>query len=597
MKGGRSAHALLASVLWTVLGAGCRGPATPTDPAPAARRYRDVTKHTPASVRADQFRLDWSNKPALYRSYAGAETVALPATRILTQPTVDAIAPVPAAATSAAALDLDLLGTLLFLTGGVTRARPSGGDIRATAAAGALYPNELYVVTGNLPALAAGVYHYEPQEQRLSRLRDGDWRSVLAEAADDPDVRRAPATVVVTGILWRSAWKYRERAYRHLHWDGGMMVAHLLAAAHAADLPAAVLGAFIDERVDRLVGADGIHEATLALVRLGAPGPAVASKAMEIGPLAFAAGRLSRQPIDYPEALRYHAASKLESAKAVQRIRAARLEEGVPAGALTSVALPAPARSEASLDAVVRRRSSTRRFVQRPITAAELVTVLALPARGTPADFLRGQPTLLETYVIVNAVEGVPTGAYHYRRDAQQLEIVRQGSFRDTVGFLCLGQALAQDASAVLFYLADLAHIRRAFSERGDRLAELEAGLLAGKAYLAAYAVGRGATGLTFYDDEVTRFFSPHAEGWAPLLVVAVGVPARRHAGTIPQSLTSRRRLAAARGHRPIAPRFDPDIGARPGAVAARAPRFAGVGVRDVCCVRGPQRRAPEDAS
>jgi SagB-type dehydrogenase family enzyme len=522
-------RARLAAVVWAVLGTGCQAPPVPADPAPAARRYREVTKHTPASVRGDRFRLDWTNKPALYRSYPGAEAVALPPTRLLTRPVADAIAPGPAPATSATPLDLDLLGTILFLAGGVTRARPSGGDIRATAAAGALYPNELYVVTAGLPALSAGVYHYEPQDQRLSRLRDGDWRGVLAEAADDPEVRRAPATIILTGILWRSAWKYRERAYRHVHWDGGMMLAHVLAAAQAADLPAVVLGAFIDEPVDRLVGADGVHEAALALVRLGAPGaPAVARRRSEIEPLALTPRPLSRQPIDYPEALRYHAASKIDAARAVERIRTVRLEEGVPAPVGKAVSLPAPARSDGSLDAVVRRRSSSRRFVQQPITAAELAAVLTLPSRGAAADFLRGQPTLVETYVIVNAVEGVPSGAYHYRRAAQQLELLREGDLRETAGFLCLEQALAQDASAVLFYLADLPRIRQAFGERGDRLAELEAGLLAGRAYLAAYAVGRGATGLTFYDDEVARFFSPHAE--APLLVVAAGVPAQRHA-------------------------------------------------------------------
>src|SRR5262249_28426590 len=111
----------------------------------------------------------------------------------------------------------------------------------------------------------------------------------------------------------------------------------------------------------------------------------------------------------------------------------------------------------------------------------------------------------------------------------QQLELLHAGDFRDTAGFLCLEQALGRDASAVLFYVADLPRIRRAFGDRGDRLAELEAGLRAAWTYLAAHAVGRGATGLTFYDDEVPRFFSPHAAGQAPLLVVSVGVPARRH--------------------------------------------------------------------
>jgi hypothetical protein len=59
---------------------------------------------------------------------------------------------------------------------------------------------------------------------------------------------------------------------------------------------------------------------------------------------------------------------------------------------------------------------------------------------------------------------------------------------------------------------------------RGYRDAHLEAGILAGRVYLASYALDRGATGLTFYDDDTTKFFSPHAAGKSPLLMVAVGV-------------------------------------------------------------------------
>ena len=40
-----------------------------------------------------------------------------------------------------------------------------------------------------------------------------------------------------------------------------------------------------------------------------------------------------------------------------------------------------------------------------------------------------------------------------------------------------------------------------------------------------ALAFGRGATGLTFYDDDTTKFFEPHAKGKSPLLMVAIGVP------------------------------------------------------------------------
>ncbi len=46
-----------------------------------------------------------------------------------------------------------------------------------------------------------------------------------------------------------------------------------------------------------------------------------------------------------------------------------------------------------------------------------------------------------------------------------------------------------------------------------------------GRLSLAAFALGSGATGLTFFDDLVSSFFGTEA---APMLVTAVGAPARR---------------------------------------------------------------------
>ncbi len=526
MTAGKGAVVALAAVL-------CTAARVPADTATEARRYRSLTTHTPESVQADRHRLDWANKPEPYRLYPGAETVPLLPPRRLAEPVLDAIAHADSAPPAASpALDLGGIGTILFLTSGITGTRPSsGGDIRAAAAAGALYPNELYVVTGTLPDLGAGVYHYDGKRERLARLRDGDWRMALAAAAADDRIRRAPATLVLTGILWRSAWKYRELAYRHLLRDGGMMLAHTLAAAQASRIPATVLGLFVDREVDAIVGVDGAHEQTLALVMLGSGGTPLAAQAETpppIPPLAFRPTPLSSRPIDYPGALRYHAAATLRDATTVRSFR----DRSAPVPRYDECTqhlqpLPAPvgARGDPSVDAVVRRRRSTRRFANRPISAADLAAILHLPTRGAPADFLHGEGTFLETYVIVHTVTGIPAGAYHYRRQSNALELIEPGDFRQTAGFLSLRQNLARDASAVVYYLANLDAVGETFGDRGYRMAELEAGLVAGRAYLAAYAIGRGATGLTFFDEEVRRFFSPHAAALEPLLVVAVGIP------------------------------------------------------------------------
>jgi len=89
---------------------------------------------------------------------------------------------------------------------------------------------------------------------------------------------------------------------------------------------------------------------------------------------------------------------------------------------------------------------------------------------------------------------------------------------------------LPADAAVDIFFLADLRPIFERFGNRGYRAVQLEAGVLGGKIYIAAYAQRLGATGLTFYDDEVTRFFSPHAEGKSAIFLVAVGKSAKRSA-------------------------------------------------------------------
>ena len=60
-------------------------------------------------------------------------------------------------------------------------------------------------------------------------------------------------------------------------------------------------------------------------------------------------------------------------------------------------------------------------------------------------------------------------------------------------------------------------------NESSDRL--LEAGVLGGRLYLSAHSLGLGATGLTFYDDAVVDFFTPHAAGKSTMFVVALGIP------------------------------------------------------------------------
>jgi SagB-type dehydrogenase family enzyme len=192
--------------------------------------------------------------------------------------------------------------------------------------------------------------------------------------------------------------------------------------------------------------------------------------------------------------------------------------------AMRDVELPAE-----SIEDVIQRRASTRRFARRPMPIPDLSTIIDRATQGIAADFHpQDSAPLNDIYAIVNRVEGLPSGAYFVRREDRVLELLKPGDFSANAAYLTLDQDLGGDASVTFFFMVNLELVCAAYGNRGYRVAQMEAGIIGGRMYLASYALNRGATGLTFYDDDVTEFFSPHAAGKSCMLVVSVGIPGKR---------------------------------------------------------------------
>jgi SagB-type dehydrogenase family enzyme len=489
----------------------------------AAAELHERTKHTWARILAESPGRDWGNHPLPFKIYPDLEPLPLP--RELPDsgaPAAEVLAghlPAPALA-----LDLAGLARLLFFSAGVTRFL-GGVLFRAAPSAGALYPTELYLVCGPLGDLPAGVYHFEPAEFALRRLRDGDFRARLAASAAAPAIAWLPLCLVVTGIPWRTTWKYGQRGWRHLFWDAGAIVANLLAVAAAAGWGARVLLGFVDEQVSGLVGIGEPEEYPLALVGVEAPAVSEPAGSPPLGPISPRTWPLSRSPRSYPLLTAAQRAGELPGAAAVSAWRdQARRLPAQPATPSRSAGEAGQADAAAdTIDAVILRRGSTRRFARAPLPRGALRWAMAAATRPVPGDFVPPRATLLEHLVAVHAVEGLTPGAYRWRQG--DLQLLRAGAERRRTRALCLGQDLCGDAAATVFHCARLEPILQALGARGYRAAQLEGGVVAERLQLAAFALGVGATGVTFLDDDVSAFFGTRA---APMLAVAVGVPAYR---------------------------------------------------------------------
>ena len=373
-----------------------------------------------------------------------------------------------------AELNLAQLSRVLHLAAGVVRTveRPYATWLfRAAGSAGARFPLELYVAVPEGGALPAGVHWYHPQDHALVQI--------------GPPPRAGAPAIVVTGIPWRTGWRYRERGYRHTYWDAGTMLSQLLAAADSGGLSASLYSRFPDRAVTELVGADGVNEWPVAVVSLGDEAPALEAS----GPAA--AGEIDADPVEFPLDTAAQRAGDLEA-----------LGEPWPRGEPLDVA----DEGTAPVEQVVLSRSSQRRMdPEGSLSRRVSLSILAAALRGVS----------LPHFVVVHAVDGTEPGVYRW---PDLDHPVRAGELRHELYRVCLDQGLPRDAAFVVIGTADVGGL----DDREYREAQLTAGLVEGRLHLAAYALGAAASGMTFLDSEIPGLLGEPLDA---LLFTCVGVP------------------------------------------------------------------------
>jgi SagB-type dehydrogenase family enzyme len=559
--------------------------------------YHEATKHSEISLMTQRHYLDFTNRPIPFKIYTSNFPVyILPSN--FPHPTLDAITSISTSTSqksdptdndatyrhSTQELGVKELAEILFFSAGITRKFGTNSVtyyMRAASATGALYPIELYVICTKLaPDLEEGVYHFNPAEFSLTQIRKGDHRHYLAAAMAEPTkVLDSAVNLVFTSLAWRNAWKYQARSYRHWFWDSGVIVANFLATTEAVGYKADLNMGFVDDKINRLLSLEQLKEASIAVANINGtkstkhpPEDLVPyEKEKEFLGKEFLETPvpkirpLSGSETSYPEIWTIHDASSLfsvqESREWINGIKSEGKEseaqmnvhfgssEGL--GVINSVPIPTSqhdgqSQKIPSLAEVVLKRGSTRKFANTSIPFSVLSTILTRSTRHIPLDFFRIVDTsLIDIYLICNNVEGIPVGGYFFNRRQNTLDLVKLKVSREMSGYLCLGQSLFSQASVVLFLMTSLQKVLGDLGNRGYRASQFEAGIIAGKIYLAAYAQGIGASGSTFFDDAVTEFFSPHAKSKNTMIAVGIGNPAykARPGKILPVRLTREEQL------------------------------------------------------
>jgi SagB-type dehydrogenase family enzyme len=460
--------------------------------------------------------MDWANQPKLFKEYPGIPSLPLPKDLQFPKGKLSAVLGEPAAAGMPQPLDVETLSLLLLLSYTHTaRSRYPEGDFffRSAASAGALYPTEIYVATHDVKDIDNGLYHFGSQNHSLVPLRKGDVPGIV-------DRKGGHLTFYLAAILFRSAWKYRARAYRYHLLDTGHVTENVILALKALKFPFSVSYDFDDAEVNRLLGLDDQKEAALAIIDVpGGDGSSEKHKG-NIPPLPEAilqASRVSAKETDYPTIREIHKAGIPVVSSKTETVMINEL--GITPKTWTPIETAGSwPEITAYPDAVFRRRSR-RNFVKKATSKEAMSALLRSLCRseGTPYD------QSVAVGFLVGQAEGMEPGSYLLEGKRESWALVSSGQFVARSTSICLDQEWLVNAGVHFLFLANLEVIEKRWGSRGYRYAMLTAGRLGQRLYVAAEAMGMGCCGIgALYDGEAMEMLGLNQSSRL-LYLVAVG--------------------------------------------------------------------------
>ncbi|MFW9874613.1 MAG: SagB/ThcOx family dehydrogenase [Candidatus Thorarchaeota archaeon] len=163
---------------------------------------------------------------------------------------------------------------------------------------------------------------------------------------------------------------------------------------------------------------------------------------------------------------------------------------------------------------VILNRKSTRKFKNEPITKSQIGFLLfgmSGLTRIFPNFAFRTVPSAgglypIEVYPIINNVEDLNQGVYHYNIPKHSLELLREGDFRTKIATACLDQQIAYKSAANFVWTALIERSKWKYLQRCYRYIYLDAGHIGQNFYLIAEALGLGACTIgAIFDDEVNE--------------------------------------------------------------------------------------------
>jgi SagB-type dehydrogenase family enzyme len=476
------------------------------------------------------YHLDWENQPSVYKTYANPEPIPLPQATQLPQGRLSSLLKGQCSKEGLRALELNDLSRIFFLTYSFTaKARHAEEEFyyRSAASAGALYPVEIYVAAHSVKGLGNGLYHFSIAHHGLVLLRRGGLLSPVVMSTQLEGTRAPVLTFFFSAIFFRSAWKYRARAYRYHLLDTGHVIENLMLALAALGYSPTLSSDFDDHQVNRLLGLDEAKEVCLAVCHLLGLDYLSGEDEKEL-PEAPGhmkeASRVAAKDVSYPLIREMHSSGFTRTLGQHSKTEMISTLGVVPENWIRVNPIATWPEAMNYTESVYHRRSR-RNFMRKPMSTNALSALVD----GLFASYMEagattsGHQSCFCSGLLIGNTEGWVPGFY-------LLDYVKRSIGRVTHGFLmtrmarsCLDQTWLANAAVHFLFMTNLHMVDELWGARGYRYAMMTAGRMGERLYLTATAIGLGCCGIgAFYDNEVAELLKLNQESRL-LYLVAVG--------------------------------------------------------------------------
>ena len=502
----------------------------------SALEYHRITSYQRHDMRPHF--LDWNNTPRTYKVYPDLSTVVLKSTGAGPRKSIWDLLESKTETDPKSQIDITTLSDVLWLSYTLTAKRQMGSQTmyyRSVPSAGALYPTELYICSHHIEDLEPGVYYYDIHGFSLKQLRSGNYAPLMLadqNAASSGDVA---ATILLSGIFFRSSWKYRTRAFRYVTLDTGHLLENVVLALNLFKLPHTVSYEFTDDRLNQLIGVDGKREACFVCIQLydqsESDRPGLDRKTQDSVSLTrevLAASRVSeREREDETITTIYELGSIIQDKSPDKR-----LAQVTDQAFLDSFSITVPRSSDPIIPHVktVLKRRSIRTYESDLYPRHRLMQLLTLLWRpiSTESRPNNADDSNIAIGFLANNVADIEPGFYLLDQADRQCNLVKPGNLIPQMAAVCLDQDWLRQAPLHFLFMSNLEQLEGCWGPRGYRYCMIDAGRLGQRLYLGATAMGDGCCGIgALYDQEAKDLLGLNAGSYL-LYLVAVGQPSSR---------------------------------------------------------------------